>query len=229
MKSGINPFFMIYAFADSDILLPNCFSRELLWKHLDAILDAQCWRSLGSNRQSTTHGSSTSCHQNEDPEGIVGLLALVHGNFPLARKPDSTHVKTVHISINGSHWVATGDMGTIWSDAPDLEDADIPAFAVIDTLARVLLSCRGGILEIRTNNVRLLWGIWGAPLGAWAAVRTICCRHSVHLRAEWDELKGVNTRPYADPERVTVPAPGRDANVVNEVVEELRVLKGSGT
>src|SRR5579863_1959976 len=35
MNSGINPFFIIYSFADCGVHLPDCFSRELLWRHLD--------------------------------------------------------------------------------------------------------------------------------------------------------------------------------------------------
>jgi len=233
VKYGVNPFFVIYAFADCGISLPDSFSRELLWKHLDAVLEARCWRGLGSNHvnaqssgsTNVTHGSSNSYHSNDDPEGIIELLALIHGNVPFTPKPDSAPLHKLHIAITDNHWVATG-VGTVWYEARDLEDEDIAPFAVIDALTRVLPSCRGGTLEIRTNNVRLLWGVGGAPSGAWFVVRSICHSHSVHLRAKWDEMRGLNTRLHAYPARGTAPHPPRDANVVNMVVEELGALKG---
>ncbi len=81
------------------------------------------------------------------------------------------------------NWVANGDMGTIWYEARELEDEDVAPFTVTDTLTRVLPYCRDGILEIHTNNVRLLWGVCGAPSGAWLVVMSICHDHGVHLRA----------------------------------------------
>jgi hypothetical protein len=225
---------MIYVFADCSVALPNCFSRELLWKHLDGILEARCWRGLGSNYASgqngrtarVDHGSSYICDRNDDPEGIIKLLTSVRGNWSLTAELDSVPVHKFHIAITDNHWVATGEMGTIWYEARDLDDEDVPHFAVIDALTRVLPYCRGGILEIRTNNVRLLWGACGTPSGAWFVVRSTCHSRNVHLRAKWDELKGLSTRLYAHPARGVAPAPGRDAGVVSTVVEELRVLKG---
>ena len=232
-KYGVNPFFVIYAFADCGISLPDSFSRELLWKHLDAILEARCWRGLGSNHahaqssKSTnlTHGSSNSCQSNDDPEGIVELLTLIHGSVTFIPKPEPAPLHKLQIAINDDHWVARG-VGTIWYGAQDLEDEDIAPFTVIDALTRVLPSCRGGTLEIRTNNVRLLWGVCGAPSGAWFVVRSICHSYSVDLRAKWDELRGLNTGLHAHPARGTAPHPPRDANTVNLVVEELGALKG---
>jgi hypothetical protein len=228
---GVNPFFVIYAFADCGLSLPNAFSRELLWKHLDAILEARCWRGLGSNHvnaqssRSTdvTHVSSNSYHGNDDPEGIIKLLALIHGKVAFPPKPESAPLHTLRIAITDNHWLATG-VCTVWYEARDLEDGDIAPFAVIDALTRVLPSCRGGTLEIRTNNVRLLWGVCGSPLRAWSVVRSICHSHKVHLRAKWDEMRGLNTRLYAHPARGTAPRPPRDVDVVNLAVE---VLKGS--
>ena len=235
VRSGVNPFFMIYAFADCGVSLPGCFSRELLWKHLDGILEARCWRGLGSNHvyaqssssPSANRGSPYVCDRKDDPEGIIGLLTLDHRNLPLAAKPDSAPVHKVHIAMSDCYWLSTGEMGTVWYEARDLDDEDIPPFAVIDTLTRVLPHCRGEILEVRTNNVRLLWGVCGAPSGAWCVVRSICDGHNVHLRAKWDELRGWGSRLHAHPARGAAPVPGRDADVVTAVVEELRVLEGS--
>lgn len=233
VKYRVNPFFVIYAFADCGISLPDSFSRELLWKHLDAILEARCWRGLGSNHMNAqgngstnvTHGSSNPWHKNDDPEGIIEVLTLIHGHVPFTQEPESAPLHKLHIAINDSHWVATG-VGTVWYEAQDLEDDDIAAFAVIDALTRVLPSCRGGTLEIRTNSIRLLWGVCGAPSGAWFVVRSICHSHSVHLQAKWDELRGLDTRLHAHPARGTAPHPSRDAHVVNLVVEGLGALKG---
>ncbi len=203
MNSGINPFFMIYAFADCGIPLPNCFSRELLWKHLDAILEAQCWRGLGSNQ------------------------TLNRNNVPFTLEADSMPVHKLNIVITDNYWVANGDMGTIWYDAQDLEDEDVASFAMIDTLTRVLPHCRGGILEVRSNNVRLLWGVCGAPSGAWPVVMSICRGHDVFLRGRWDELKGLSPRLYAHLGRGSAPVPTRNADIVDRVMEELGILKGT--
>ena len=235
VRSGVNPFFVIYAFADCGVSLPDCFSRELLWKHLDGILEARSWRGLGYNHAysqssrspSVNRGSPYVCNREDDPEGIVELLTLVHRNLPLAAKPDSAPVHKLHIAISDSHWLSTGDMGAVWYEARDLDDEDIPSFAVIDSLTRVLPYCRGGVLEVRTNNVRLLWGVCGAPSGAWLVVRSICHKHNVRLRATWDGLRGLSSRLYAHPARGAVPVPGRDAGAVSAVVEKLRVLEDS--
>jgi hypothetical protein len=212
----------------------RCFSRELLWKHLDGIIEARCWRGLGSNDvggaqsgSSLNRGSPYVCDRKDDPEGIVELLTLHHRNLPLSVKLDSVPVHKLHIAISESYWLSTGDMSTVWYDARDLDDEDIPPFAVIDALTRVLPHCQGGILEVRTNSVRLLWGVCGAPSGAWCVVRSICDSQNVHLRAKWDELSGSSRRLHAHPARSAVPVPGRDADVVSTVIEELRVLEGS--
>jgi len=235
MNSGINPFFMIYAFADCGIPLPNCFSRELLWKHLDAILEAQCWRGLGSshayaqNSRGTrvAHVSSNFCQKSDDPEGIIGLLTLTRNNVPFTLETDSMPVHKLNIVITDNHWVANGHMGTIWYEAQELEDEDVASFAMIDTLTRFLPHCRGGILEVRSNNVRLLWGVCGAPSGAWPVVMSICHSHDVFLRGKWDELKGLSPRPYAHLGRGSAPVPARNAEIVNRVMEELGILKGT--
>jgi hypothetical protein len=238
LMDGINPFFMIYAFADCGVALPDRFSRELLWKHLDGILEAGCWRGLGYNYADVQSGrcssgkdrSSYVCERNDDPEGIIEMLTLFRRDLPSTTRPDSVPVVKLHITISDSHWVSTSDMGTVWLEARDLDNEVVPPFAVIDALTRILPYCQGGILEIRTNNVRLLWGICGAPSGAWSVVRSICHRYGVHLRAKWDEVKltGLSTGLHVDPGRDVAPVLGRDATVVGAVVEELGVLMKGG-
>jgi hypothetical protein len=235
VRSGDNPFFIIYAFADCGVSLPDCFSRELLWKHLDALIGARCWRGLASNPAEAQSGSSVRanlgspyvCDRQDDPEGIIESLTLAHRNSPLVANPDSAPVHPLQIAISNCYWLATGEMGTVWYEAQDLDDGDIPPFAVIDALTRVLPHCRGKILEVRTNCVRLMWGVCGAPSGAWCVVRSICDSHNVHLRAKWDELRGFGSRLHAHPARSSAPVPGRDADLVSAVVEQLRMLDGS--
>jgi hypothetical protein len=235
VRSGVNPFFMIYAFADCGVPLPCCFSRELLWKHLDGIIEERCWRGLGSNHADAQSSSSPSvnlgppyvCGRKDDPESIIELLTLDHRDLSLAAKPDSEPIHKLHIAVSDCYWLSTGEMGTVWYEAQDLDDGDIPPFAVMDALTRILPHCRGKILEVHTNSVRLLWGIGGAPSGAWCVVRSICDSHQVHLRAKWDQLRGWGNRLHAHPARGSAPVPGRDADLVSAVVEQLRMLDGS--
>jgi hypothetical protein len=234
VRSGVNPFFMIYAFADCGVPLPNCFSRELLWKHLDGILEARCWRGLGSNHADAQSGSTSTVKcgspyirgMKDDPEGIIESLTVDH-RLLLAAKPDSTPVHQLQIAISDCYWLSVSEMGAVWFEAQDLDDGDIPPFAVIDALTRILPHCRGKILEVRTNSIRLLWGICGAPSGAWCVVRSICDSHQVHLRAKWDQLRGWGNRLHAHPARGSAPVPGRDADLASAVVEQLRMLDSS--
>jgi hypothetical protein len=235
VRSGVNPFFMIYAFADCGVPLPCCFSRELLWKHLDGIIEARCWRGLGANHADAPSGSSSRvnlgspyvCDRQGDPEGILESLTLAHRNSPLVANPDSAPANLLRIAISDCYWLSMGEMGTVWYEARDLGDEDIPPFVVIDALTRVLPHYRGKILEVRTNSVRLLWGICGAPSGAWCVVRSMCDSHKVRLRAKWDQLRGWGNRLHAHPARGSTPVPGREADLVSAVIEQLRMLDGS--
>ena len=229
MEGGINPFFMIYAFADCDIPLPDNFSRQLIWKHLDAIIGAQCWRGLGSKIACAQPGpSSAGAHippkftqKEEDPEGIVQRLCVLlqSGSLP-AREPDPVPVHQLRISMTEYQWVTkVPGAGTVGYQAGDLDDNDIASFAVIDALTRILSHYRGGILEIVTNDVRLLWGVYREPAGAWLVARAVCESYQVRLRAKWANLKGLYDR---DPED---PVPPRDHAVVDAVVGKLGVMK----
>ncbi|KAI0293790.1 hypothetical protein BC826DRAFT_969032 [Russula brevipes] len=71
------------------------FNLELFWKHLDAILRAQCWRGLGPNRalmiQESTRGGppatpSEFSRMDEDPEGILESLMTIVIQRQLARE-----------------------------------------------------------------------------------------------------------------------------------------------
>lgn len=232
MEGGINPFFLIYAFADCDIPLPSNFSRQLIWKHLDAIIAAQCWRGLGSKVACAQPGSSSAgshvppkfTQREEDPEGIVQRLRVLlqSGSLP-ARDPDPVPVHQLRISMTEYRWVTkVPGVGTVCYQAGDMDDSDAPSFAVIDALTRVLSRYRGGIVEILTNDVRLLWGVYHRePAGAWLVVRAVCESYQVRLRAKWADLKGLYDR---DPED---PVPPRDHAVVDAVVGKLGMMKGN--
>jgi hypothetical protein len=160
----INLFFVIYACADSGIPLPDRFSRQLLWKHLDAILRAKCWRGLGSARANMHHTSAGADHVppnifrkgEEDPDGIIqSLLKLTCSRWRSPFDPASAsasaavdvprRVHRLKITIRDYEWVAEAAVGTVWYEAGDLyDDDDIACFAVIDSLTRLLHSCQGG-------------------------------------------------------------------------------------
>jgi hypothetical protein len=230
----INPFFVIYACADCGVPLPPNFNRQLLWKHLDAILRAKCWGGLGSARADTQqrHTSANADHvppklfrKGEDPDGILTSLLRIScrdkSRFEPAPAPAADYVpRPVHrlqITVKDYKWVARAQMGTVWYQAGDLHDEDdIACFAVIDSLTRLLPYCRGGILEISTGHIHMLWGVGGAPSGAWIVVQDVCMEYQVKLRATWTELRGPDPCERINPaEMITVPP--RDRDVVNAV------------
>jgi hypothetical protein len=243
--SGINPFFIIYACADCDIPLPNYFNRELFWKHLDAILRTKCWRGLGSARGKTQHRTSANAdhaplkffRKGDDPDGTLqSLIRLSYERSRFGSSPTPAPapaledvprpVHKLQITIKDFKWVVKAQVGTVWYQAGDLYDEDdIACFAAIDTLTRLLPSCRGGILEISTRDIRLMWGIGGKPSGddAWSVVQDICQYYQVSMRAKWSKLKGPDPceriRVNAE-ERNTVPP--RDRDVVDAVVNGFR-------
>jgi hypothetical protein len=232
LEAGINPFFIIYACADCDVPLPPSFSLELFWKHLDAIISAQCWRGLGAERaavQNSTGGGALSNFSaislgNEDREGIVRTLLdlTLQGNPPTQVHDPATLVRELHIVITGGQWVAKCDLGRLWYDANNLADKDVAPFAMLDTLSRVLPRWSGGILQINTSDVQLLWGVRGGPpSGAWAVIWQICQSHHIQLRAKWTPLKSYDICLPADRATREALVPARDENVVNTIVEEL--------
>jgi hypothetical protein len=64
----------------------------------------------------------------------------------------------------------------------------------------------------------MLWGVGGAPSGAWIVVQDVCMEYQVKLRATWTELRGPDPCERINPaERITVPP--RDRVVVNAVMK----------
>ncbi len=233
--SGLNPFFVIYASADCGVPLPDDFNRQLLWTHLDAILHAKCWRGLGSARARANLDTSTDARhlppkfslKEEDPEGILGsLFKLIPGGFSGSTRAPAAVDQPVHqlqIVVKDCYmWMAKAQVGTVWYQAGDLDD-DIPCFAVIDALTRLLPSCRGGILEILTSDIQLLWGVGGPPSGAWSVVKAICEEYQVKLRGKWAELRGLDPCAKINPaESITPP---RDGAVIDAVMNEFMLLE----
>lgn len=247
VTGDINPFFVIYACADCDVPLPSNFDRQLLWRHLDAIIRAKCWRGLGSGRadmQQVTGPDVPSMIFSEgeqDPEGILQSLL----NLPISRWRGSSFdsatpkpvpavaevPKPVHklrITIKGYKWVARAQVGTVWYEAGDLYyDDDIACFAVIDALTRLLPSSRDCVVEISTGHLPLLWGLRGSRLGAWSVVQAVCEKYNVKLRGvtEWPVSGESNPWTPINPETITVPP--RDGEVVKSVVKFMQELLDS--
>ena len=236
---NINPFFVIYACADCNIPLPDDIKRQLLWKHLDAILRAKCWRGLGSSRAKTLHHSGADAGhfppkfvlKGDDPDNI--LQSLLNLSYRQSRSdPEPAPVaddvpRPVHglkINIKDYKWVAEAQVGKVWYQAGDLvDDDDIACFAVIDSLTRLLPCCRGGILEICSGDIRLLWGVGGAPSGAWSVVHAVCTGYQVRLRGKWSE-RGPDPCDWIDPAEGTTVLP-RDRDVVDAVVNEFMQMQ----
>jgi len=246
VNEEINPFFVIYACADCNIPLPGSFNRQLLWKHLDAILRARCWRGLGSARAKTRHNTSADAEDvppklylSEDPDDILQTLLRLScranhfGPKPApSSAPDAAAVPRLpvyklQIAIDDYEWMAKAEIGTVWYRAGDLYDEDdIACLAVIDSLTRLLPSCRGGILEISSRDFRLLWGVGGEPSGAWFVVQAICEDYRVKLRAKWtgDRRELVlNLSERIDP--ATIRVPPRDRDVVDAVLKEFEQMQ----
>jgi hypothetical protein len=226
MDSGINPFFVIYACADCRVLLPADFSRELLWKHLDAIIRAKCWRGLGPRNPPSDVGDVPRKYSRkdlqQDPEHIVRkLLALSIGGR--APAPNPGPVYQLKIAISKHEWTMKAQVGIVRYKAGDLDESDIASLAVIDALTRVLPYCRGGILEILSNDVRLLWGIYsvafGDPSGAWSVVGYVCKSYRVELRVKWAALREPNTDLLVNSPYI---APQKDPAVVSLVLDKMR-------
>ncbi|KAI0288936.1 hypothetical protein BC826DRAFT_646485 [Russula brevipes] len=143
-------------------------------KHLDAVISAQCWHGLGAERTAVQNSTrdgvlpifSDFSQENEDREGIVqALLALSLRSELPKQVPDSPPpVHELCIVITGDQWVAKCELGRLWYDANNLADKDVAPFAMLDTLTRVLPHWRGGIVQILTSDVQLLWGVCGGPL-----------------------------------------------------------------
>jgi hypothetical protein len=123
--------------------------------------------------------------------------------------------------------MAKGKAGMVWYEAGDLHDEDdIACFAVIDSLTRLLPSCRGGILKISTSDIRLLWGVGGPRAGAWSVVEAVCTEYGVKLQGQWLALRRGQEDPFErfDPKKVTVIVPPRDRDVVDSFVNKFMQL-----
>lgn len=235
MDRGVNPFFLIYLCADCNVSLPTSFSLHLLWKHLGALIRAQCWGGLGSYAAILQKRPKSSViflppeysHTGEDPEGNVAkLLAIAVKDRPFPEAPVIPEpTRKVQITISGHRWVALTFVGMLWYQAGDLDERDVPSLAVIDTLTRLLPHCRGCTLEIDTNDAQLLWGFYGVPTGAWVVARAVCASYGVHLQAKWAELKGLSTDPSMYRSDEVGPTPRRDPAVVDVVLDKFRGLE----
>ena len=190
VNADMNPFFMIYAFAFCNLHLPRNFSRQLFWKHLDALVHIQRCPGLQSTYSS---GSNTGTRRVspqirefspvQDPEDIVGSLLTLRntGQFPLPVHPPAHELFLI---IDGARWTAsTPSLGRFSYTAEDLFPDDVAPFALLDTLTRWLPHWRGSAVFVRTNDVCVMWGVRGhAHSGAWRAVRRVCAQHDVTLQ-----------------------------------------------
>ena len=190
LNADMNPFFMIYAFAASNLHLPRNFSRQLFWKHLDALVHIQRCPGLQSAHSSGSKAGTRRVSpqirefsQAQDPEDIVGsLLALRNtGQLPLAVHPPAHELFLI---IDGARWTAsTSSLGKFSYTAEDLYPDDVAPFALLDTLTRWVPCWRGGAIFVRTNDVCVMWGVRGyARSGAWRAVRRVCAQYEVTLQ-----------------------------------------------
>ncbi|KAI9439910.1 hypothetical protein H4582DRAFT_1560058 [Lactarius indigo] len=233
VNADLNPFFMIYAFSHCNIHLPRNFSRQLFWKHLDALVRFQRCSGLKSARSS---GSTVvmrrvapqlrSFSREDDPEDIVGtLLALRNtGRLPVS-SPLARPTHELLLVIDGAHWSASSSsLGRFSYAAEDLPAEDVAPFALLDTLTRWLPHWRAGALEVRTNDICVMWGVCGNERSrAWSAVRGLCARYDVALRrAELVDHRSEDyTRTSAGRGTVVPPGPLRDPDVVSAAVKGL--------
>ncbi|KAH9031775.1 hypothetical protein EDB85DRAFT_1958401 [Lactarius pseudohatsudake] len=233
LNADLNPFFMIYAFAHCNVRLPRNFSRQLFWKHLDALVRFQRCPGLKSAR---SRGPATgtrrvapqmrSFPREDDPEDIVGtLLALRNtGRLPVP-PPLARRTHELLLVIDGARWSASSpSLGRFSYAADDLPAADVAPFALLDALTRWLPHWRAGALEVRTNDVCVMWGVRGdARSRAWGAVRGLCARGDVALRrAELiDHRSEDNTRTSARRGAAVPSGPLRDPEVVSGAVKGL--------
>jgi hypothetical protein len=234
VKADINPFFIMYAFADSKLPLPKGFSRQLFWKHLDAILSFQHWKGLdytcdlASSSIGPRRAILTRLHfpPEEDPEDIVAKLAALAecGNIPESARGEPHHlpVHVLRLGIFEDYWGARSEQGTYWYQVSDLKDEELVApFALIDVLSRWLPEWSNSVLRIFTSDVCLMWGIRGGDStpDLWKVVRALCEQYNVVLRAKFLE-------PFEDPlcptttDRVTA-VPPRHPDIANEALKQL--------
>jgi hypothetical protein len=234
VKADINPFFIIYAFADSKLPLPKGFSRQLFWKHLDAILSFQHWKGLdytcdlASGSIGPRRAILTRQHfpPEEDPEDIVArLAALVEcGKVPESvREPPHHHlpVHVLRLGIFEDYWGARSERGTYWYQVSNLDEELVAPFALIDVLSRWLPEWSNSVLRIFTSDVCLMWGIrsGGDCPDLWLVVRALCEQYNVALRAKFLEPFEDSLCPTTS-DRVTA-LPPRVPDIANEALKLL--------
>jgi hypothetical protein len=247
LNADMNPFFMIYAFAACNVHLPRNFSRQLFWKHLDALVHIQRCPGLQSTHSS---GSATGTRrvspqirefsQVQDPENIVGSLIALRNTSQLLPLVEQLPAHELFLIIDGARWTAsTSSLGRFSYTAEDLSPDDVAPFALLDALTRWLPRWRAGAIFVHTNDVCVMWGVRGhARTGAWRAVRRVCAQYDVTLRrtemidhrVEDHVLTSGNNanqatvdRPLRDPDAVKtavkgLAAPGYDSDPAHRVM-----------
>jgi len=215
---GINPFFILYACADACVPMPSSFSKEFLWKFLDSIVRGQCWLIFGAHDAAARRellaaaaGSPAAAAPNEmyDPEGIVrNLMSINHTGRPSRPIPTNIGVCTQCINISATHWLAQGSL-CFQHALGSLEPERAAPFAVIDVLTQMMKVCAGGTLEIHSDDMLLLWGIYEPPTAEWLLIKDLCKAFKVNLRARfaspkwqepetWMSLRPEDWKPWRD-------------------------------
>jgi hypothetical protein len=229
LKADINPFFLIYACADSRISLPKGFSRQLFWKHLDKILSFKHWKGLdftcefasGSTGPRRATLSRTHFSLEEDPEGIVGKLAALADSGKIPEPlPLDLPVHVLHLNIHEDYWGAQCKEGMYWCQVRDLDDQDVASFALLDALSRWLPSWRSSVLKVLTSDVCLMWGIRSDRPGVWLVVRALCEQYGVVLSGKFVEPVEERAFPFSSRAAKT-PLPLRDSGIANDAAREL--------
>ncbi|KAI0319192.1 hypothetical protein OF83DRAFT_1111629 [Amylostereum chailletii] len=200
--SGLNPTFLVNAFIDLQMDLPDAFEDEFFWLHLQHLIDASCVRSLslpGSN-----HPRLPSAALNEatdDPNRVLAFMRTIvqfHGMNPQAAlvllPPGST---VLPLELAGTR-IGTGaqlDARTLscLPKPPQLLLTSGDAWALL--CAFLLWGRAWGttatvqVLEVRAENLRLVHCVndWTRmPLGSIERfVGQTCARRGIALRARW--------------------------------------------
>ena len=236
LKANINPFFMIYAFADSEISLPDGFSRQLFWIHLDAILTFQHWKGLDYTRDLASGSigprratlSRFRFPPEDDPEDIVGKLAALQktGKIPDS-EPLGRSVHVLRLAIYDDYWGARSEQGKFWYQMSGVDQEDVAPFALLDVFTRWLPQWRGGVVKILTSDVCLMWGLRSERPGPWLAVRTLCKEYDVVLREKF--LEPQQDSLYLPESGAASAPPARDPQVVDVAVSGLMKAELSGS
>jgi hypothetical protein len=232
LNANFNPFFMIYAFAACNVHLPHNFSRQLFWKHLDAIVRFHRWSGLKSARSGSSSATRRVPSQmrafprEDDPEDIVGTLLALRNTGWLSiaeQQPRRPAHELLLLIDDDAHWTASSpSLGRFSYTADNLAAEDVAPFALLDALTRWLPHWRAAALDVRTNDVCIMWAVRGGHMrsGAWRAVRALCALYDVVLLCR-AELIDHRSEDHARTSGHGAPGPLRDPDVVNAAVKEL--------